>query len=304
LEVSLLAKNLSGMRIIVCGKGGCGKSTFVTLMAMVLRDKGYNVHVLDGDATNIGLYQMLGFEKDPEPLINYFGGKTFKGEEGKVTCPVDDPTPLDKDKMDLKRIPPEYFAVKNNITLFTVGKIKDTYEGCHGPESKVTRDFVLPGEHVTLIDIEAGIEHFGRGVAVNSDAVITVVDPTYTSFQIAENVQKMVTEMKVDTNKLAEKMVEKLGSDIQTAKEATKNLRIKFAWAVINKISSPKMEAIMKEKLKERGIKPTSSIHYDPEVSTSILEGIPLEEGEAKEDVEDVVNRLEDIVTRQSANIS
>jgi CO dehydrogenase maturation factor len=294
-----LPKKLAGMRIIVCGKGGCGKSTFVTLMALVLRNKGYKVHVLDGDASNIGLYQMLGFTKDPEPLINYFGGKTFKGEKGKVTCPVDDPTPLNKDKMNLKRIPPKYFATKDNITLFTVGKIRDTYEGCHGPESKVTRDFVLPGEQVTLIDIEAGIEHFGRGVAVNSDAVITVVDPNYTSFKIAENVERLVTEMKAGAEKMAEKMVKKIGIDIEKAKEATKNLRTKYAWTVLNKVDSPKMEDAMREKLKEIGIETLGSVYYDSEISNSILEGVPLGEGKAMEDVEEIGNRLEDLVTIQ-----
>ena len=223
-------------------------------MSLELRNKGYEVHVLDGDASNIGLYKMLGFEKDPEPLINYFGGKIFKGEEGKVTCPVDDPTPLNQDKMNLKRIPPKYFTIKDNITLFTVGKINDTYEGCHGPESKVTRDFVLLGEHITLIDIEAGIEHFGRGVAVNSDAVITVVGPNYTSFQIAENVERLVAEMRVDAGKLAEKMVKKIGCDVEKAKEATKNLRTKYVWTILNRVDSLKMEDVMREKLKERGI--------------------------------------------------
>lgn len=269
-----LANKLAGMRIIVCGKGGCGKSTFVTLMALVLRNKGYKVHVLDGDASNIGLYQMLGFAEDPQPLINYFGGKTFRGEEGKVTCPVDDPTPLSENKMDLKRIPPKYFETKDNITLFTVGKIRDTYEGCHGPESKVTRDFILLGEQVTLIDIEAGIEHFGRGVAVNSDAVITVVDPSSTSFQIAVNVEKLVTEMREGAEKLAEKMVKKIGSDVEKAKEATKNLRTKYAWTVLNKVDSSKMEDIIREKLNERGIELLGSISYNPEIANSILEGI------------------------------
>lgn len=50
------AKLFNGMRILVCGKGGSGKSTTVVLMAEVLRDKGYQVHVLDGDASNLGLY--------------------------------------------------------------------------------------------------------------------------------------------------------------------------------------------------------------------------------------------------------
>lgn len=291
-----MAKPLSGMRILVCGKGGSGKSTIVTLMAQVLRDKGYMVHVLDGDASNIGLYLMLGFDKAPEPLINYFGGKSFKDEEGKVTCPVDDPTPLDRDKMNLKKIPPEYFVRKDDITLFAVGKIKGIYEGCHGPESKVTRDFVLPGEQVTLIDIEAGIEHFGRGIEINADAVITVVDPTYTSFQIAESAERMVAEMKVGAEKLAEKMVEKLGSDVEIAREATENLRIKYAWTVLNKVDSSKMESIMRERLKERGIEPIGSVRYDSEVSRSFLEGVPLKGSEVKEDVEEIVNRVEKLV--------
>lgn len=291
-----MAKPLSGMRILVCGKGGSGKSSILVLLASVLKDKGYEVHVVDGDASNIGLYQMLGFDKEPKPLINYFGGRTFKGEKGKVKCPVENPLPLDKNIMDLKKIPPEYFVREDNITLFTAGKLKGVYEGCSGPESKVTRDFVLPGEHVTLVDMDAGVEHFGRGIEIYSDAVVTVVDPNYTSFQFAESAEKMVAEMKVGAQKLAEKMAEKLGINIRVARETNKNVRMKRAWTILNKVDSPKTESIMREKLKERGIEPIGSVRYDPQISRSFLEGIPLREGGAKEDVEKIVDRLEDLV--------
>jgi CO dehydrogenase maturation factor len=271
-----MVKPFLGKRVIMCGKGGCGKSTILVLLVDILKDKGYEIHVVDGDASNFGLSQMLGFDKEPKPLIDYFGGKTFKDEEGKVTCPVDDPSPLDKEKMDLKKIPPEYFIRKNNITLFSVGKI--------------------PGEQVTLIDIEAGIEHFGRGIDINSDAVLVVVDPNYTSFQIAESVEKMVAEMKINAGKLAEKMVEKLGSEFEIAKAATKDLRIKYAWSILNKVDSPEIESIMKEKLNERGIEPIGSIHYDPKISRSFLEGVPLESNVAKEDIEEIVNHIEELI--------
>ena len=293
-----MAKPLSGMRIVICGKGGSGKSSVLALMAEVLSERGYDVYILDGDASNVGLYRMIGFDKEPEHLINYFGGKTFRGPHpSKVTCPVDDPTPLDKDKMYLKRIPPEYYVKKGNMTLFAVGKIEEVYAGCHGPESKVTRDFVLPGKQVTLVDIEAGVEHFGRGIEVNADGVVVIVDPNYTSFLTAEAVHKMVKELRAGPEKLAEKMVKCLGSDVEVAREATKNLRMKYAWTILNKVDSPKMESIMREKLKERGIEPIGSIRYDPEISRSFLEGIPLKEGGAKEDVEEIVNRLEGLVT-------
>ena len=109
---------------------------------------------------------------------------------------------------------------------------------------------------------------------------------------------KLVTELREGAEKLAEKMVERIGSDIEKAKDATRNLRTRFAWTILNKVDSPKMENIMREKLKIRGIEPIGSIHYYPEISNSILEGIPLKGSKAKEDVEEIVNRLEDLVAK------
>lgn len=279
-----MAKPLSGMRIVVCGKGGSGKSTLVALMARVLTDRGYEVHVLDGDASNPGLYRMLGFEEAPEPLIEFYGGKTFTDEPGKVTCPVDDPTPLPRGKIRLDEIPSKYFVEKDGITLFTSGKIERAYEGCHGPESKVTRDFRIPGDQVTLIDIEGGVEHLARGIEVNTDGVIAVVDPNSTSFLIAERVKKMVEEMK---------------GDVENARERTTDeLRMRYAWAILNKVNSEELGSIMTRELRRRGIEPIGSVRYDPEVFGSCLEGVSLSGPRAKENVEEIVDRLEELVVR------
>jgi len=73
------AKPLSGMRIIICGKGGGGKSTITALMAGVLAEKGYEVHVVDGDPSNPGLCRMLGFEEAPESLMVFLEEQFLPG---------------------------------------------------------------------------------------------------------------------------------------------------------------------------------------------------------------------------------
>ena len=83
---------LRGKRILVCGKGGSGKSTLVALMANILQRRAYKVMVLDADGSNpeglIRLLFGLGVEGEPKPLIEFFGGIDA------VTCPVDDPSAL------------------------------------------------------------------------------------------------------------------------------------------------------------------------------------------------------------------
>ena len=56
------------MKISVCGKGGSGKSTIVTLLANQARKKGYRVLVVDSDESNSGLFRTFGFDSRPYPL--------------------------------------------------------------------------------------------------------------------------------------------------------------------------------------------------------------------------------------------
>jgi pantothenate kinase-related protein Tda10 len=90
---------LAGLRIGIFGKGGAGKSTVAVLLARALRRLGYSVLVLDADATNVGVATALGIEREPEPLLAYFGamrtgvsGPRFRGRSR--TRPADDPTAL------------------------------------------------------------------------------------------------------------------------------------------------------------------------------------------------------------------
>ncbi len=64
-----------GIKISVCGKGGSGKSTLVSLLAQAAQDQGYSALVVDSDESNSGLFRMLGFDQPPIPLMALVGGK-------------------------------------------------------------------------------------------------------------------------------------------------------------------------------------------------------------------------------------
>ena len=48
------------MKIVICGKGGSGKSTVSALMAREMATRGNKVLVVDTDESNFGLYKQLG----------------------------------------------------------------------------------------------------------------------------------------------------------------------------------------------------------------------------------------------------
>ena len=64
-----------GIKISVCGKGGSGKSTLVSLLANAAQARGLATLVVDSDESNSGLFRMLGFDQPPIPLMALVGGR-------------------------------------------------------------------------------------------------------------------------------------------------------------------------------------------------------------------------------------
>lgn len=271
-------ERLCGKRILVCGKGGSGKSTLVAMMATVLQRKTYEVMVLDGDASNPeGLVRLLfglGVEGEPKPLIEFFGGINA------VTCPVDDPSPLtrinDSNPVPEKRInfskeiSSEYYLQKGSTTLLQAGKIASYGQGCDGPLEKVVRDFMVEGDAVNLIDMKAGIEHFGRKIPDRMDVILGVLDYTLESVSIAKRMAEFCQEA-----------------------------GIKNFWLILNKIGSEEVESMLMDKLVNLRDKVIGSISYDQELIKAGLSGNALGECKALEEVERIVGRLEQVVSFQ-----
>jgi ATPase subunit of ABC transporter with duplicated ATPase domains len=61
-------------KVLVCGRGGSGKSTLVTMLARILGERS-KVLVVDTDESNLGLGKMLGLQVPAETLMDTLGGK-------------------------------------------------------------------------------------------------------------------------------------------------------------------------------------------------------------------------------------
>lgn len=269
---------LAGKRIGIFGKGGAGKSTVAVLVAKVLRTHGYQVCILDADSTNVGLSRALGISPTPKTLLDYYGGMIFSG--GKVTCPVDDPTPLQGAEIYFEELPPEYYAInKDGIVLMIAGKIgaRGPGAGCDGPISKIARDIILhrkDQEPVTLIDFKAGFEDSARGAVTSLDWAIVIIDPTTASVEIAANMGDMVQQIQADTLPATAHLENP--DMVSLANKIFTDSKIEDVFFVLNKVPNAETENYLREKLLEKNITPLGVIHEDPTISVSWLKGTPL----------------------------
>lgn len=177
------------MKYTICGKGGSGKSTVTTLIAKELSKRGKKVLVIDSDESNYGLHQMLGVEP-PRTFVNYFGGKP-KVLEMLAGGPQNMPKLFDR-PWKIDDIPSEYTVEKDGVKLMSSGKIETADEACACPFNAIMAQFIpaldLSDDEYVLVDMEAGIEHFGRGTDDGTDAIIMVVDPSYESLKLSSKV--------------------------------------------------------------------------------------------------------------------
>ncbi len=288
-------KGLAGKRIGVFGKGGSGKSTFVVLLARILRERGYEVCILDADSTNIGMPGALGIDRTPKTLIDYFGGMVFSG--GLVTCPVDDPTPLPEAEFSLDELPSEFYAQsQDGITLLEVGKIGDQGPGagCDGPISKVARDIKIHqnGEQpVTLVDFKAGFEDSARGVITSLDWAVVVVDPTVAAVEMAANMKDMVRQIKDGILPATDHL--ESPELVEWANKIFGQARIKDVLIILNKVQDDETEEYLQSRLAEKGIEPIGIIHAQTAISISWLKGLPIEVLNTQKELNRIVDAME-----------
>jgi len=209
------------MKILICGKGGSGKSTNASLLAKDLKTKGCRILVVDADESNYGLSAQLGME-DPKELIDELGGKKTVVDKMWASRSAGEKATIFNESWSIDDIPVECVSKKDDLYLLQIGKVKHFGEGCACPMGGLSRDFLnrlkLGPRDVAVIDTEAGVEHLGRGVASSVDALLLVLDPSYESIRLSEKIFAMAKEggksVHFVLNKMDKKTADKISNKI------------------------------------------------------------------------------------------
>jgi len=250
------------LKVMICGKGGSGKSAISVLAARLLSKK-YDVYLIDSDESNTLLPKILGADP-PRPLVEYLGGRNNIFKKGEVNI-VNALAKAGKG-IALSDLPAEYVSTSpEGIKLVIIGKVRNYGEGCACPLNYLTKtllkNLVLKENEFVLVDTDAGIEHVGRGVEEGTDAILAVVDPTAESLALAK-----------------------------ALKDSFEHLNKKF-WIVLNK-ATPNITDMIKEKAKDLNLQVNGVISFDEEIFESCLEGKALRAGKSLLDMENLLKSM------------
>ena len=179
------------MKIAVSGKGGVGKTTFASFLIRSLADQGKTVLAIDADP-DANLAQALGVKESAEIVpISNMKELIEERTEAKVGS-MGSFFKLNPKVDDL----PEKLSVKvDGIRVMVLGGVKKGGAGCICPEStllkSLVRHVVLARDEVIVLDMEAGLEHLGRGTAMAVDRLIVVVEPGRRSIETAYQIRNL-----------------------------------------------------------------------------------------------------------------
>ncbi|MFC1860230.1 AAA family ATPase, partial [Chloroflexota bacterium] len=183
------------MKIAISGKGGVGKTLLASLLSTVSVECGYSVIAIDADP-DANLAATLGFPHSEK--ITPISKMSALIEERTGVKPGQ-AAPYFKLNPKVDDIPEKYSLTHNGIRLMVMGRIKKGGSGCYCPENALLRALLvhlLVGRNeVVILDMEAGIEHLGRGTAGAVDKLIIVVEPGRRSVETAYTITKLAKDI-------------------------------------------------------------------------------------------------------------
>lgn len=176
---------MSAITVGVVGKGGVGKTTIAGLVARTYVERGARVIAIDTDSNpNLGL--SLGFSLAETEAVPVLPRAVLVGSGG--------PTTAETLVADYGRPTPA------GPTLLSAIRVNEAGGGCTCGGHATVRGMLaetLADADVTLVDMEAGLEHLSRsgGTLAYADVLVVVCEPTRKSVITATRTRDLATEL-------------------------------------------------------------------------------------------------------------
>jgi CO dehydrogenase maturation factor len=184
------------LKLAISGKGGVGKSTVAGTLACLYGAEGRQVLAIDADpdanlASALGMPPKLRSEirtisTQRQLIEERTGAKPGYGQIFKINPEVAD-------------IAERYATRYAGVNLLVLGAVPRAAGGCACPESVLLKNLVLhlvlKTNDIVILDMEAGIEHLGRGTAMGVDLMLAVVEPGKRSVETALRVRHMASSI-------------------------------------------------------------------------------------------------------------
>jgi len=183
------------MKIAISGKGGVGKTTIMALIARELKKLGKDVLIIDADPSP-HMAETLGIRQSER--ITPIAEMTKLLAERAEKTPGSPFYQLNPQVNDLLE---DFMIEQDGMKLMVLGAIRKGDGGCACPESHVLRKMLkkmlLSANEVVLLDMEAGVEHLGRGTVAGADYLLIVVIPSQSSIRTALKIKKLADEVQI-----------------------------------------------------------------------------------------------------------
>ncbi|KPJ56543.1 MAG: carbon monoxide dehydrogenase [Planctomycetes bacterium DG_58] len=213
------------MKIAVSGKGGTGKTSLVAALAKSFVDAGGEVLAIDADPTS-NLAIALGHPHPEEgvPLIKI---KELIAERTGTDTSVSYGK-FFKLNPHVEDIPDTYRLSASGVDFIVLGAVHVAAGGCYCPENvflqSLISHLVLERDEVVILDMEAGIEHLGRGTVRGIDVLIVLVEPTRRSIEATKTIFDLAAKLGIGrvglvANKIASERQRKFIEDSVDAME-------------------------------------------------------------------------------------
>jgi CO dehydrogenase maturation factor len=183
------------MKIAISGKGGVGKTTFAAFLIKSLQMRGKTVLAIDADP-DANLAQALG-AKNASNITPISKMKSLIEE--RTDSKVGTMGGFFKINPKVSDLPEKLSVDADGVKLMVLGGVKTAEGGCICPESVLLKvlvtHLILIRDEVVVMDMEAGLEHLGRGTARAVDKMIVVVEPGRRSLETAGEIKRLSQEL-------------------------------------------------------------------------------------------------------------